>query len=119
MRILIINILCCLAITTYGQTDCNKLQANFKSYNEAVSKINSTKFIFTESVNTSKSSWVRGASYFSCDKVFGYFIIKTDKHNYIYKDLPISVWNNFKNASSFGSFYDRNIKNRYQLYLTN
>lgn len=66
-----------------------------------------------------KNSWVRGASYHSCDKKFGYFIIKTDKRSYIYKDLPINIWNSFKKASSFGSYYDRNIKNRYQLYLTN
>lgn len=119
MRILILNFFCFIAIAACGQTDCNKLQANFTSYSEAISKIKNTKFTFTDNVNTSKSSWVKGASYYSCDKYFGYFIIKTDKRIYIYKDLPISVWNSFKNASSFGSYYDRNIKNRYQLYLTN
>lgn len=119
MRNFIFYLLCCISLTACGQTDCNKLQANFSSYSEAVSKIKSTKFTLTENVNTSSSSWVRGASYYSCDKKFGYFIIKTDKRNYIYKDLPINIWINFKNANSFGSYYDRNIKNRYQLYLTN
>lgn len=119
MRNFIFYILFCISLAACGQTDCNKLKANFSSYSEAVSKIKSTKFTLTDNVNTSSSSWVRGASYYSCDKKIGYFIIKTDKRNYIYKDLPINIWNGFKNASSFGSYYDRNIKNRYQLYLTN
>lgn len=119
MRILIFNFLCFVATTACGQADCNKLQANFTSYSEAISKIKSTKFTYSDNVNTSKSSWIRSASYYSCDKKFGYFIIKTDKGSFIYKDLPISVWNSFKNASSFGSYYDRNIKNRYQLYSIN
>jgi ABC-type glycerol-3-phosphate transport system substrate-binding protein len=119
MRNFIFYLLSCISITACGQTDCNKLQANFSSYSEAVSKIKSTKFTLTDNVITLSSSWVRGASYYSCDKKIGYFIIKTVKRNYIYKDLPISIWYNFKNANSFGSYYNRNIKNRYQLYLTN
>ena len=119
MRTFIFCLLFCISLIACGQTDCNKLQANFSSYSEAISKIKTTKFTLTENVNTSSSSWVRGASYYSCDKKIGYFIIKTDKRNYIYKDLPINIWNSFKNASSFGSYYNRNIKNRFQLHLTN
>lgn len=119
MRILILFFLCFVAITACGQADCNNLQANFTSYSEAINKIKNTKFTYSDNVITSKSSWVRGASYYSCDRNFGYFIIKTDKESYIYKDLPISIWSSFKNANSFGSYYNRNIKNRYQLYLTN
>jgi hypothetical protein len=94
------------------------MKANFTSYSEAINTINITKFKITESVNTSRSSWVRGAFFYSCDKITGYFIIKTDNGSYIYKNLPISVWISFKNASSFGSYYDKNIRNRYKLYLT-
>lgn len=118
MKNLIIYLLLYISFSACGQVDCNKLQSNFKSYSEAENKIKKTKFTLSESVNTSKSSWIRGAYYYSCDKKFGFFIIKTDKQNYIHKDLPISVWNGFKNANSFGSYYDRNIKHRHQLYLT-
>jgi hypothetical protein len=91
MRNYIFYILIFISPSACGQTDCNKLKANFSSYNEAISKIKSTKFTLTDNVNTSNISWVRGASYYSCDKIFGYFIIKTDKRNYIYKDLPITI----------------------------
>ena len=132
MRKLILNCLFfCLIITSCEQNklsnsivsnevnDCNSLQSNFSSYNEAINIIESIKFTLTDNVNTSNSSWIRGASFYSCDKNFGYFIIKTDKNKYIHKDLPTSVWNSFKKANSFGSYYNNNIKNRYQLNLTN
>jgi hypothetical protein len=98
-----------------AQVDCNALPINFTSYTDAVFKIKNAKFNFTENINTSRSSWVRGASYYSCDGKVGYLIIKTDRQNYIHKNLPITLWNGFKNANSFGSFYDRNIRNRYSL----
>ena len=106
------------SLRVYGQNDCNKLKTNFTSYSEAINTIKSTKFKIAEDVNTSRSSWVRGASFYSCDKISGYFIIKTDNGSYIYNNLPISVWISFKNASSFGSYYDKNIRYRYKLYLT-
>lgn len=119
MKKIIFYALTCITFNACGQVDCNKLQQNFKSYQEAKSKISNTKFTITETVNTSRSSWVRGASFYSCDKKYGYFIIQTNKGNYIYKNLPINIWYGFKNAGSFGSYYDRNIKKRYQLYLSN
>lgn len=67
MKILILNLLCCITIISLGQQDCNKLQSNFNDFNEAENKIKSTKFIFTEKINTPKSSWIRSASYFSFD----------------------------------------------------
>ena len=108
----------CLLITLYGcNSNCEKLPSSFSSYSEAISKIHSTNFKLDESVNTSKSSWVKGAAYYSCDGSAGYFILKTDNKDYIHKDLPVSVWENFKNAKSYGSYYDNNIKHNYQFVL--
>jgi hypothetical protein len=39
---------------------------------------------------------------------------KKDK-SYIHKNVPIQVWNEFKKATSFGKFYNRNIKGVYQM----
>ena len=44
-------------------------------------------------------------------------IIEINDKNYIYQNLPIEVWQNFKNADSFGSYYVRNIKGKYQLSI--
>jgi hypothetical protein len=47
----------------------------------------------------------------------GFLIIETSKQEYIHKDVPIKVWEEFNNSTSLGKYYNRNIKNRFQLYL--
>ena len=55
--------------------------------------------------------------YYSCDSKTGYLLITTAKKTYAYDNVPIEIWNKFKNADSFGKFYLSNIKGRYRLYL--
>lgn len=97
--------------------DCSKINTHFTSYQQAISEVENAKFKISESVNTSQSSWIQSAHYYSCDGLTGYFIFKTHDKEYLYQDVPREVWNGFKNAASFGSYYDVNIKHRYQLYL--
>ena len=63
-----------------------------------------------EYLNTSKSSWVRGAWY---DDDNDYMIINLSGTYYHYCSLPQSTWNSFKRASSFGSYYNAYIKGDY------
>lgn len=100
------------------ETDCSKIPTSFKSYNEAERIVSNTSFNYTDKVNTDKSSWIRAAKFYSCDKQTGFFIMKTDKEEYIHKDVPIEVWSDFKNAQSFGNYYNSFIKHRYQLSVT-
>jgi hypothetical protein len=96
---------------------CTNLQESFSSYNEAVSKIEKTKFNLTDKVYTGKSSWIKNASFYSCNKQDGYFILVTFKKSYIFQDLPFTIWSGFKNAESFGSYYNNFIRGRYRLIL--
>ena len=97
--------------------DCKDLSTNFKSYSEAINKVENTDFELEESIDTSSSSWVSSADYYSCDSKKGYLLIGTSSRTYIHKNVPVSVWNSFKKASSFGSFYNRSIKGKYNLSL--
>ena len=97
--------------------DCDKLPKHYSSYQSAVAKIKGTHFKIQESVNTSKSSWIRGASFFSCDGKTGFFIITSDKQEYLYSGVPKEIWEGFKSADSFGSYYDHNIKNKFVFKL--
>jgi len=63
-----------------------------------------------EYLDTSKSSWVRGAWY---DDDNQYMIINLSGTNYHYCGIPASIWNSFKLTDSFGSFYNSHIKGRY------
>jgi len=63
-----------------------------------------------EYLNTSRSSWVRGAWY---DADNQYMIINLQGTNYHYCGMPSSAWRSFKSASSFGSHYNAFIKSNY------
>ncbi|MCX6198463.1 MAG: KTSC domain-containing protein [Bacteroidetes bacterium] len=101
-----------------GETEnCNSLPATFTSYNAAVTAVESADFSFTDKANTSKSSWIRAARYYSCNNIDGFFFIETDRGNYLHQGVPVTVWESFKQADSFGSFYNANIKHQYRLLL--
>lgn len=96
---------------------CADLPATFASYQDALNHVRSASFRISEEQNTDESSWVRGAEFYSCDGATGYFILKTDHQDYIQADVPVAIWQGFKEASSFGSYYTVNIKRRYRLSL--
>jgi len=96
---------------------CADLPTSFTSYTEAMDRIRSASFRIAEEQNTDESSWVRGAEFYSCDGASGFFILRTDNQDYIHVDVPIAVWQGFKEASSFGSYYTANIRKRYRLGL--
>lgn len=98
-------------------TDCEQLPKKYSSYDEAVKTIKTAHFKMEESINTSKSSWVRGADYYSCDGVTGFFILKTDNQYYLYSGVPSEIWQGFKNSESFGTYYNNNIKHKYFFIL--
>lgn len=98
--------------------DCNKLPERFTSYDQAISLVKRSTFKIEEIANTSRSSLFTSAKYYSCNGFTGYLIYKTNRgYEYIHKGVPINVWEEFKNASSKGSYYNINLKNRFQLKL--
>lgn len=101
-----------------AQVHCSKMKSSFSSYEDTYRAIMSTRFEISEQANTYKSSWIRGAKYFSCDGRVGFFLLTTDRKNYIFKDLPYKVWTGFKNAPSHGKYYHDYIENRYYYYLS-
>lgn len=103
----------------FNTSDCEELPSSFKTYSEAKNIIESTDFKFVDDINTSSSSWMRSADYYSCDGEVGFFIYTTDEKKYIHENLPLDVWDGFKNADSFGKFYLRNIKHKYRLVPQN
>ncbi len=79
-------------------------------HSSGLKTITSAKFKYVDEANTSKSSWIRGAKYYSCNSQLGYLIISINGKKYIHKDVPIKVWRDFKKANSFGSFYNNKLK---------
>lgn len=119
MKFLFILITSSILLTSCDKSDCENLGANFSSYNSAISTIRSTDFSIEEKENTD-SSWIDSIEYYSCDGETGFLIINTKRgQSYIHNGVPIAVWEEFKNASSFGSYYNSSIKGRYYFNLSN
>jgi len=97
--------------------NCNLLPNQFANYYEAKEIIQKTKFTLIETLNTDRSSWIRSGKYCSCDLKVGFFLYKTNKETYIHQNVPIEIWNELKGASSIGSYYNLNIKHKYQLNI--
>jgi len=104
-----------LFISVCYSQNCNKLELSSKSFTEAVRGVRETNFKLFEQVDTKKSSWIKSLEYYSCDGAIGYLVMTTKKdRNYIHKGVPVDLWYRFKRASSFGKFYNLNIKGKYQ-----
>lgn len=95
--------------------NCSEINSNFTSYNNAIEIVQNSSFAIEEKVDTD-SSWIDSIEYYSCDEVSGYLIMNTKNGgSYIHKNVPIQVWNDFKNANSFGRFYNQNLKGNYHI----
>jgi len=119
-QICILILICFVGIACVSsqQQDCNRLNLNVSSYNQAKALIKQAQFKIKEKQNMRSSGWIKRAAYYSCDGETGYLILYLDKgQNYLHQNLPLSVWKEFVNASSYGSFYNKRIRGNYQFRL--
>lgn len=117
MRIFITIVAILLSAYCMAQ-NCKDLPTSFNSYGQATSLVKTSKFLLKETANTSNSSWIKSAAYYSCDGKTGFFIYSTNKgYEYIHANVPLSIWQDFKAAVSKGTFYNSKIKDRYLLQL--
>jgi hypothetical protein len=65
-----------------------------------------------DSFSSPESSWIEGASYNTQTEDL---LIETDDQDYKFSNVPLDVWEGFKNASSKGDYYHRNIRGNYPL----
>jgi len=116
MKRLLIFLLSAIAVSCSSQ-NCKTLPQNFTSYYAAINIIENSSFKIEETANTSNSSWITSAKYYSCDGISGYFIYTTTNKKYIHEDVPIEIWQGFKNADSKGSYYDHFIRGNYRIKI--
>ncbi len=105
--------------TSCNSQSCNDLPPQFNSYQQANKEIKSANFTIEESIDTSISTFIEGATYYSCDGETGFLVIEIKNTEYIHQNVPITLWRNFKQADSFGRFYNSNIKGNYPTKIYN
>lgn len=98
--------------------DCTQLSSIFNNYDDAETRISNSKWELKDYVDCSTSSWIASASYYSCDKNTGYFLMKTKAgKSYLHQSVPKVLFDQFKNADSYGSFYNDKFRGNFQLSL--
>lgn len=102
------------SLVLYAQ-DCEKLSKNFNDYASALYIVESSNTLHKEVVDSSKSSWIKGLTFYQCNNQTGFLVMETKKKKYIHQNVPISIWKELKKASSLGAFYNKNIKGNYKL----
>ena len=117
MKKLFLTVIILFTIMSCSTQNCKDLPSQFSSYSQAVKKVKSSNFSFIETDNTSRSSVIESADYYNCDSKTGYLIIEIRNTNYIYQNVPISVWNSFKSADSYGDFYNDYVKGNFNLEI--
>jgi hypothetical protein len=68
-------------------------------------------------MHSAKTSWISAASFLSCDGKTGWFIFSTADKVYTHKDVPIELWNGFKNAPDPGKYYNNHIRKKFRPIL--
>ncbi|MBR9777046.1 MAG: KTSC domain-containing protein [Cytophagales bacterium] len=97
--------------------DCNELPSSFPNYEIALEKVSKSHFQKFEKLNSSKSSWIEGLEFYSCNSKVGFLILKTKGRAYIHQDVPIAIWVKLKSSDSYGSFYNLELKGKYPLNI--
>ena len=93
---------------------CTRMPESFRSKNEALEFIELERLI-QEVADTSKSSWLRSASYYHDKSGAGYGVFQAGDRRYIHARLPRKIWDEFKSAPSLGRYYNEHIKGRYEV----
>ena len=100
----------------------SNLPKQFSSYDEAVNKVENASFSTVEEAETegkSENNFIESAKYYSNDDVKGFLILNFNGKEYIFDEVPITVWNDFKSSDDMGKYYNKFIRGKYILTLTN
>ena len=103
---------------TQNYSDCNEFPTSFSSYNQALKLISNHKFNFSDKFDAESDSFISWCVYKSCNGKYGFLIISIKGYSpYIYQNVPMSIYRDFKYSLPTGKYYNEHIKGRYLVYL--
>jgi hypothetical protein len=97
-------------------TDCDSLDISVLQKKDAISIIETAKFRFQQQFKISRTYGIMNVRYFSCDGQKGFLILVVDKEDYLYFDVPKSVWDTLITSSDINAYYNSDIKEKYEMH---
>ena len=101
------------AIPTPRDEESHQAQ-QFLSYEQAKRYVRAN--LSAEEVDTSESSFIRSAEFFSTGSS-GYLILNLNGKDYIFTGVPRETWESFKSSRSRGKYFNQVIKGRFRLEI--
>jgi len=89
----------------------------FGSYQEAINWVQRNPAFRHDWVDTAGSSFIRGAHFYTDGAGYSYLFLNLNGRSYIHDGVPNYIWQEFRIAESFGSYYNLKIKGRYPMWL--
>ena len=93
--------------------NCDSLDITSSTLEDAISTIELTTFRYQQQFKISRTYGIMSAKYFSCDGQTGYLVLKVDKEDLIYLEVPDSKWKGLIGSADINGFYDTEIKGKY------
>jgi hypothetical protein len=108
------SVLLLVIATSIGSDASNEPEQSetpaFVSYSQAIDYVTHNPRFSCDEVDTSRSPFIRRARFCTDHSDHGYAILDATKAEYVYEGVPNAIWQQFRDAGSFGRFYDQNIR---------
>ena len=93
-----------------GSCNCENVDHINENPEKVVAYLESSDLSFTESVDSKKVEGIQEASYYYCKDGHGFLLIKFDKKERLYKEVPLEVWFELKFNDTMDHYYKSQIK---------
>lgn len=114
INLLFISVLCSLCGCSNYFFNTGQNINTLSDYVSSDGTINIYVYGESEILYTEESSWIDYIKYYSDSK---HLIMCANNHEYIHSNVPKSLWEDFKNSESYGSFYNEHLKNNKEYWV--
>ena len=96
------------------KTTCDSLDIQNGEPLKILQKIKDATWRYTQSIHLNRPYGFRHADFYSCDVQSGFLVIEIDDKNYIYEDVPVTLWEEFSKTIDPDGFIDDKIKGKFE-----
>ncbi len=97
-------------------TNCDSLDLDGLSVNEAVGAITSSKFRLDQQFKLNRPGGLMAGGFYSCDNAKGFLIIIFDGKKQLFNEVPLATWDAFVSSSNPEDYFLNKIKPVFMLY---
>jgi len=98
-------------------TNCDSLDISLGSLVEMIESIENSKFRFQQQFKISKTYGIMNARFYSCDGENGFLIMKVDKKDLLYLEVPKAIWDTLITSADINAYYTAEIRDTFAVIM--